>query len=60
MSHHFHLGVAVSHHLHFGSGFHRSHRVSSAVRDSAVVLITFALVVATMVIVSGVDALPGR
>lgn len=60
MSHHFHLGVAVSHHLHFGTGFHHSHRVNGAVRDSAVLLITFALVVIAMVIVSGVDALPGR
>ena len=60
MSHHFHFATVMSHHPHFGSGFHHSHRVSSAVRNSAVLLITFVLVVIAMVIVSGVDALPGH
>ena len=49
----------MSHHLHFGPGFHHPHR-ASRVTSGAVLLIIFALVVVAIVITSGVNALPGH
>ncbi|MBC3843138.1 hypothetical protein GXW82_31905 [Streptacidiphilus sp. 4-A2] len=60
MSHHFHFASALAHHPHFGSGFHRPRWASNAARGSATLWITFALVVIAMVVVSGIDALPGH
>jgi hypothetical protein len=60
MFHHLHSGAAMSHHLHFGSGLHYPRKVSMALRGSAVLWISFAVVVIAIVIASGVNALPGH
>lgn len=60
MFHYLHFATAMSHHPHFGSGFHRPGWVSAAARSSAVLWITFVVVLVALVVVSGVDALPGH
>lgn len=50
----------MSHHLHFGPGFHHPHGARRATRGSVVLWIALALVAIVMVIASGVNALPGH